>query len=343
MIYTTEEILKDHDYHSPNEMAGYLLHGGLDGKGNYISPRTLVRWQAVNEWTEILNSKGEQLLDSSVEILSHENFPTIEQAKVLLNESEGQFLWNSLSITGIIEARGRILAEVTAPNFQEIIVEDISDTCVAHMNKGLFIAHGFDEGGDPESKQGAHDQMWFAARDLLFGKDAYPIPEVPDSIGRPEEGREMLDLPAEHEGIIQLLMQVLMIEIRAESFFSYCMNLTKASDVFKDKREDALLACEMISRIRQDEAIHVAYLTLLVSELRTFTFKTVGGDQKKGFEIIDPLWKKMVKWHGEEVHKESVEQRTKEFSDLFIKINNQDLLNRFNDLASNKELYAVKV
>jgi len=342
MIYTTEEILSEHEYESPNRMAGYLLHGGLDREGNYITPRTKIRWQAINEWTDALNKRGCELLDSSVDILAHDNFPTMNQAKLLINKGEGQFLWNSLTITGIIEARGRVLAEVTAPDFQDIIVEDISDTCIAHMNKGLFIAHGFDEGGDPESDQGAHDQMWFASRDLLFGKDAYPIPEVPDSIGRPEQGREMPDLPAEYEGILQLLMQVLMIEIRAESFFSYCMNLTKSNDVFMDKREDALLACELIRRIRQDEAIHVAYLNLLVSELRTFTFKTIDGKEIQGSEIIDPLWNKMIQWHGEEVHKESVAIRTEEFSQLFKRMNDADLLQQFNELSSNKELYAIR-
>ena len=30
MIYTKEEILSNHDFAQPNEMAGYLLHGGLD-------------------------------------------------------------------------------------------------------------------------------------------------------------------------------------------------------------------------------------------------------------------------------------------------------------------------
>ena len=341
MIYTKEEILSDHDYAQPNEMAGYLLHGGLNEEGDYISPRTRIRWKAVNEWIQILNDRGHELLDCSVEILKHDNFPSLNQAKLLLNQGEGQFLWNSLTITGIIEARGRALAEIEAPNFQDIIVEDISDTCLAHMNKGLFIAHGFDEGGDPDSDQGAHDQMWFAARDLLLGKDAYPIPEVPESIGRPAQEREMPDLPIEHEGILNLLLDVLMIEIRAESFFSYCMNLAKSDDVFIDRREDALLAGEMVSRIRQDEAIHVAYLNLLVSELRSFTFKTVDGLEKKGSEIIDPLWKKMVQWHGEEVHRESVAIRSEEFVKLFDKIDNSNLRNEFNSLSTNSELYSI--
>ena len=341
MIYTKEEILSNHAYAQPNEMAGYLLHGGLNEDGQYISPRTLIRWKAIDEWTQHLKDRGHALLDCSVDILKHDNFPSLNQAKLLLNEGEGQFLWNSLTITGIIEARGWALAEFEAPNFQDIIVEDISNTCTAHMNKGLFIAHGFDEGGDPNSEQGAHDQMWFAARDLLLGKDAYPIPEVPESIGRPAEEREMPDLPIEHEGILNLLLDVLMIEIRAESFFSYCMNLAKAEDVFMDRRDEALLAGEMVSRIRQDEAVHVAYLNLIISELRSFTFKSVDGSEKKGHEIIDPLWKKMVQWHGEEVHRESVAIRSEEFVKLFDDIGDTNLRNEFNSRSTNQSLYSI--
>ena len=40
MKYTFEEIMSEHEYAQANEMAGYLLHGGLDSEGNYISPRT---------------------------------------------------------------------------------------------------------------------------------------------------------------------------------------------------------------------------------------------------------------------------------------------------------------
>ena len=129
MIYTKEEILSNHAYAQPNEMAGYLLHGGLNEDGQYISPRTLIRWKAIDEWTQHLKDRGHALLDCSVDILKHDNFPSLNQAKLLLNEGEGQFLWNSLTITGIIEARGRALAEIEAPNFQDIIVEDISNTC----------------------------------------------------------------------------------------------------------------------------------------------------------------------------------------------------------------------
>ena len=76
-------------------------------------------------------------------ILKHDNFPSLNQAKLLLNQGEGQFLWNSLTITGIIEARGRALAEIEAPNFQDIIVEDMPYAAleVANKKKALLFSY----------------------------------------------------------------------------------------------------------------------------------------------------------------------------------------------------------
>ena len=49
----------------------------------------------------------------------------------------------------------------------------------------------------------------------------------------------------------------------------------------------------------------------------------------------------MIQWHGEEVHKESVAIRTEEFAKLFKRMNDKVLLQEFNKLSSNKELYSV--
>ena len=334
MKYTFEEIMSEHEYAQSNEMAGYLLHGGLDNEGNYISPRTKKRWDAINEWSNNLTGQGHPLLDCSVQILKYGNYPNFDQAKYLLSLGEGTFLWNSLTITGVIEARGRALAEITAPDFQEIIKEDISQTATGHMNKGLFVAHGFDEGGDPDSKQGAHDQMWFAARDLLFGKEAYPIPEVPENIGRPVEEDDKWPIPVEYAGIVDFLMNVLMIEVRAECFFQFSMNIAACEELFKDRRDDALLAAEMVRRIRQDEAVHVAYLNLIVSELRTFTFNTEKGEIL-GSDFIDSHWDKMVKWHGEEIHHELKDQRVEIVEEtLKSQENAESVIESFHRLAS---------
>ncbi len=334
MIYSFDEIMSEHEFHAPNEMAGYVLHGGLDQEGKYISPRTKMRWTAVNKWSEKLTNQGHPLLDCSVEILKYGNYPNFDQAKYLLSLGEGAFLWNSLTITGVIEARGQALAEIVAPDFQRIIKEDISDSATGHMNKGLFIAHGFDEGGDPNSQLGAHDQMWFAARDLLFGKDAYPIPEVPENIGRPVEEDDQWPISAEYAGIVDFLMNVLMIEVRAECFFQYSMNIASCEDLFKDRRKDALLAAEMVRRIRQDEAIHVAYLNLIISELRSFTFQTEKGEIL-GADFIDPHWNKMVRWHGEDIHHELKDQRIEIVEDTLKNLKNSEaLIEKFHNLAS---------
>ncbi len=334
MIYSFDEIMSEHEFHAPNEMAGYVLHGGLDQEGKYISPRTKMRWTAVNKWSEKLTNQGHPLLDCSVEILKYGNYPNFDQAKYLLSLGEGAFLWNSLTITGVIEARGQALAEIVAPDFQRIIKEDISDSATGHMNKGLFMAHGFDEGGDPNSHLGAHDQMWFDARDLLFGKDAYHIHEVPENIGRPVEEDDQWPISAEYAGIVDFLMNVLMIEVRAECFFQYSMNIASCEDLFKDRRKDALLAAEMVRRIRQDEAIHVAYLNLIISELRSFTFQTEKGEIL-GADFIDPHWNKMVRWHGEDIHHELKDQRIEIVEDTLKNLKNSEaLIDKFHNLAS---------
>jgi hypothetical protein len=295
--YTTEEILADHPYAKEHFEAGYKLHGGFDAEGNYMSPRTLHRWPAINAWRDALGARGHKLLDSSQQLIVNGTFPNVEQQHLLLEFGLGQTLWNSLSVTGVIEARGRKLAEVTAPDFQDVVIEDISQTAVGHLNKGLLVAHGLDEGGDPDRGEGGHDAMWFAVRDMLFGKNAYPRAEVPESIGKPQTGRLIPQIPAEFENWVLLLMNVLMIEVRAENFFNFCTAVMRDPRNFRDRRNVAMHAADLVNRIRQDEAPHVGYLTVVMSELRSFTFKTVDGGTIMGASFIDPIWNGMVQWH----------------------------------------------
>ena len=67
---------------------------------------------------------------------------------------------------------------------------------------------------------------------------------------------------------------------------------------FADRRPAANHAAELVERIRTDEAIHVAYLATVISELRTLTIKTVDGKKVQGAEIIDPVWNQMIEWHA---------------------------------------------
>ena len=300
--YSKQEIEAEHDYQTLHVECGQKLHGGFDPDGRYLSPRTRHRWEAINNWHKQLDDRGVPIVEASTKLLTEPNFPNVPQQVLLLKHGVEQSFWDSLTITGLIEARGKALAEVQAPDFQSIIVEDISATALAHMNKGLLTTHGWDEGGVPDSGIGGHDTMWFAARDLVFGKDKYPVPEAPASIGREKAEREMLALSAEHEMLISFLMNLLMIEVRAERAFDFYERVIASAETFIDKPKEADHAVELINRIRLDESVHVAWLRAAISEFRSFTIKAVDGSEISGAEILDPVWEKMVHWHAVEMH-----------------------------------------
>jgi hypothetical protein len=144
------------------------------------------------------------------------------QQKLLLQEGLGQTFWNLLSVTGEIEGRGRVLADLQLPGFADAVVEPIASLAIGHLNAGLLEAHGFDEGGDPRSDAGGHDAMWFALRDLAFGEVEFPPAVAPARIGRPdEEARLVPEIPARIEGTIAFLMNLLLIEFRAALNFDF--------------------------------------------------------------------------------------------------------------------------
>ncbi len=315
LIWTRDEILADHPYAKPHVEAGYRLHGGFDVDGRYISPRTLNRWPAIKAWSEALQGSGHELVEPSHALMAQGSFPNVAQQSFLLEHGFGRTLWDSLSVTGVVEARGRMLAEAEAPDFQPIVEEDISQTATGHLNKGLLRAHGLDEGGD--GTLGGHDAMWFAVRDMLFGKHAFAHAEMPGSLARPETGRLMAQIPPEHERWVLLLMNVLMIEVRAEKFFNFCTAVMRDPSNFRDRRDVAMHAADLVDRIRQDEAPHVGYLTAVVSELRSFTFKADGGQRVKGASFIDPVWRGMVHWHSVANIDWERAQTRKEFETMF--------------------------
>jgi hypothetical protein len=300
LAYSRDELLAEHAYARPLEVAGYRLHGGFDASGRYLPPRTMHRWPAVRAWRARLAERGLPLLDADTTLLRTGPYPSYAQQKLLLRHGLGQTLWNSLTITGVIEARGRLLIDLPAPDFQRVIVDDLAETATGHLHTGLLAAHGMDEGGDPRTGLGAHDAMWFAVRDLVFGVDAYPLPQVPDSIARPEGARLCPRLPLGYEQMLSLLMNVLMIEVRAEVAFDFNIRVLRDPELFVDARPRADLAAELVERIRTDEAIHVAYLQTALSEMRGFTWKAVDGGTIAGEGMIDPMWATLVRWHAVE-------------------------------------------
>lgn len=326
LSFTREEIEAEHDYASPHVECGLRLHGGFDEGGAYLSPRTRHRNEAISNWHAQLHAWGADIVEATTKLLTEPNFPNVPQQIHLLKNGVEQNFRDSLTITGLIEARGKALADVLAPDFQQIIVEDVSTTALGHMNKGLLRAHGWDEGGAPGTGVGGHDVMWFAARDLVFGKGRFPMPVAPSSIAREKPEREMLALPAEHEMLISFLMNLLMIEVRAERAFDFYEQVLRCEEVFPGRRREAEQAVKLVNRIRQDEAVHVAWLTAALSEFRNFTIKTPDGRRFGGADIFDPVWEKMVHWHAVEMHETAKPAQVQAIRDHILALDGGDAI-----------------
>ena len=76
------------------------------------------------------------------------------------------------------------------------------------------------------------------------------------------------------------------------------VQVMRAPELFGNRRAEATHAAVLVERIRQDEAIHVAYLQTAVSELRSFIFRTPDGRRVAGSVFLDPIWEGMVQWHA---------------------------------------------
>jgi len=299
--YAREELLRSHSYAHPHRVAGRRLHGGFDAEGRYLPPRTLVRAPALAAWTRALRAQGGDLLAADASLLAGVRSPNVAQQKLLLQSGLGQTFWNQLTITGKIEARGRLLGEIAFPDFQELVVEDISERAIGHLNRGLLEAHGLDEGGEPDGSGdgepiGGHDVMWFALRDLAFGSVDYPDAEVPERITFEEPARRFAEIPAAFERTLEFLVNLLLIEFRAEIGFSHAEQLLRDPELFCARRAEASLASELVGRIRRDEELHVASLRLYLGELRALRFRTRDGGSLPGAAVIDPLWMRLVHW-----------------------------------------------
>ena len=297
LVYSQDELMQDHPDLQPHVILGQRVHGGFGADGAYQPPRALVRDRALDAWTAALRDRGGDVFGADSSLLAGVRVVNVDQQRVLLRNGMGRWFWNQLTVTGKIEARGRLLADVAFPDLQPVIVDDISEMAIGHLGRGLLLAHGLDEGGQPDIGIGGHDVMWFLARDLAFGADAHPDVEPPENIGRPDAGtRYMPELPPEIEGLISLLANLLIIEFRAELGFAESQAILRSSDVFTDRRDDAELAAEIIERIRTDEEIHVRSLCVYLGELLSVTFRTNDGGTVSGRELIDRFWDGMVRW-----------------------------------------------
>jgi hypothetical protein len=297
LTFSEEELYSNQPCVSAHSVHGVTLHGGFAADGAYVPPRSLGRSEAIAAWTAALRERGGDLFAADSSLLSGPRMPSVDQQRLLLKEGIGKPFWNGLTVTGKIEGRGRMLAEMQFPNLQDIIVEDISKMALGHLNKGLLAIHGIDEGGEPDKGIGGHDVMWFVARDITLGKDAYPDVDPPGSIARPDAGaRSMPELQPQFEGMLGFLMNLLLIEFRAEIGFAATQETLRTDYLFTANREAAEEAAEIVGRIRLDEEIHVESLRLYLGEFRELTVKTVDGGTIKGSELIDRFWNVLVNW-----------------------------------------------
>lgn len=297
LVYSQAQLMSDDDFARGHSIGGRRMHGGFDARGRYMPPRAKGRNQALAAWTDALRRRGGDLFAADASLLTGARMPNVEQQRLLLRNDLGQTFWNGLTTTGKIEGRGRMLAEIKFPDLQKIVVEDISTMAIGHLNKGLLVAHGIDEGGEPDKGIGGHDVMWFVARDLVFPAEAYPDIEPPASIARPEAGRRwMEELAPEYEGMLSFLMNLLLIEFRAEIGFASTQKIFRTPDLFADRRDAAEEGAQIIERIRTDEEIHVRSLRLYLGELRAVTLATVTGGEVSGAVLIDRFWSGLIGW-----------------------------------------------
>ena len=299
--FSESELLSDHDFATPHRIGDQRLHGGFDAEGGYLPPRSKGRRKAIDNWTAALRERGGDLLEADSSLLTGPRVPNYAQQCLLIENGVTRPFWNGLTITGKIEGRGRMIAQIPLPDLQSLIVEDISDMSIGHLGKGLLTAHGIDEGGEPERGIGGHDVMWFVARDLAFGPNAHPDVEPPGAIARPEAdgktpGRRMPQIDLPYEMLLGFLMNLLLIEFRAEIGFASTQAILRTPSLFTDRRAEAEEAAMIVERIRTDEEIHVESLRLYLGEIRNVTLNTLDGGTIRGEELIDPFWTGLVRW-----------------------------------------------
>ncbi len=334
--FDQSQLCDNHTYAKQHEVMGHRLHGGFDEQGCYVPPRSRSRCIAMANWTAALRERGGELFDADASLLTGPRMPNPEQQALLLRNGFTRSFWNTLTVTGKLEARGRLLADVPFPDMQKVLVEDIGDMALGHLNKGLLWAHGIDEGGQPDEGIGGHDLMWFVARDLVIEPGSHPDVEPPENIARPEaHQRWMPQLPQEFEGMLSLLMNLLMIEFRAEIGFSATQKILRNPQLFTDRREAAELAAEIIERIRTDELIHVESLRIYLGELRELTFKTVEGGTIPAREVIDPFWQGLVDWAVHEQPRLAAKQQLEALEPMIREHGGSALFEQFMALGDN--------
>lgn len=307
--YSPEEILSEHDYSSRHRRGKILFHGGFDGGGGYVPPRSKVRVPAIHEWTERLRADGHPSEVVRLEDVEREFFPNVEQSKLLLRHGALDAMTRILTMIGITEGFGNDGIKVFPQlELQDYFRESIQSTALQHLHRGLFEAHGYDEAGRGNEK--GHDAMWYEIRDAALRSpkvtqdmfENLPIAPPPGYTGPAKPAAEAIQvsditnqiypgkLDFMFEVLLTAMMQVLVIELMAYSTFRW------AQTVLADPACSAepQWVPRMVDYIQADENIHVSYLQCGLSEARARTIVTTDGGTLAGAEVIDAIARKIV-------------------------------------------------
>ena len=114
LVYTPEELLSSGSYEAPLVANGVRCHGGFEADGRYRSPRTLHRNPAIGAWKAALAREGHDLIELDAALMPPQ-YPSVEQATLLLEHGVRDPIARALTIISIVEGFGAIIRDVQGP------------------------------------------------------------------------------------------------------------------------------------------------------------------------------------------------------------------------------------
>ncbi|HEX4906388.1 MAG TPA: hypothetical protein VFU93_13110, partial [Acidimicrobiales bacterium] len=218
--FTEQELLLDAPVAEPLIAGGVRCHGGFDEQGEYVSPRMRFRGPGIVAWQEKHREEfGNEPMDIPLDTWP-KHFPTVEQARYLIQQGVPEPLSATLTRIGTVEGFGANIRLLQPGDMQKHFDESIKGTAIDHLGRGLFEAHGRDEAG--WEKEAGHKDMWFAARDVAFEGRQVDI-DIDAMLARMGFGGPQSefvrvlpdDIDVNLEVIASLMTRVLFIEISA--------------------------------------------------------------------------------------------------------------------------------
>jgi hypothetical protein len=351
--FTDGELLASDDYAEPLVVRGVRCHGGFDGDGSYVSPRTRNRRPAIVAWQDKHRRDfGAELLDLPLETWP-EHYPNVAQGRFLIESGVREPIISTLTRIGTVEGFGAMIRHSAVPEFRRVVDEDTAGTALAHLDGGLFEAHARDEAGFDE--QAGHKHMWFAARDVAFEE---PVTEdetqlmlermgiVPAGSGGkvdPEAMRAAAlaarvwpeDVDFGLELLVTRMTRLVLIEISAFHTFAWAEQLLADPDLVAGDGD----AARLVSYIRADETPHVDYLRTALSELRDRTIVGDSGRRHPGQKLVGDLWDRAVAQSIGVNRQQTLETAWREVRHAVgDRPGAADLLARFDDLGTARRL-----